>query len=421
MMGIYTYIEKGGRSMIDNKVLPINESVKWIGVLDPGLVTFDVVMETKYGTTYNSYFIDADKKAIIETTKATFRDTYLDKIKQVTDFEDIEYIILNHTEPDHSGNLTYLLDLALNATVVGSRSAINFLKHMVDKDFKSMVVKNGDTIDLGNKTLKFIQAPFLHWPDTMYTYLIEDKMLFTCDSFGCHYCDERMFDDLVDDFDDSFKYYFDVILKPFSNYMLEAIDKISDLEIDVICPGHGPILRSNWQKYVEWSREISAETESSHKDSKVFIAYVSAYGNTKKIAEKIAEGIKMAGDIEVELMDIEHVNIEELEDKVYKSSAFIIGSPTINQNILLPIYKLLAIINPIRNKGKLAGAFGSYGWSGEAVKIIQDNLKNLKLKIYDEDGLKVNFIPYDKSDEQAVEYGMGFGKRLLELDNRGGN
>ncbi|MBC8587349.1 FprA family A-type flavoprotein [Paratissierella segnis] len=407
--------------MIDNKVLPVNESVKWVGVLDPGLVTFDVVMETKYGTTYNSYFIDADKKAIIETTKATFRDTYLDKIKQVTDFEDIEYIILNHTEPDHSGNLTYLLDLALNATVVGSRSAINFLKHMVDKDFKSMVVKNGDTIDLGNKTLKFIQAPFLHWPDTMYTYLIEDKMLFTCDSFGCHYCDERMFDDLVDDFDDSFKYYFDVILKPFSNYMLEAIDKISDLEIDVICPGHGPILRSNWQKYVEWSREISAETESSHKDSKVFIAYVSAYGNTKKIAEKIAEGIKMAGDIEVELMDIEHVNIEELEDKVYKSSAFIIGSPTINQNILLPIYKLLAIINPIRNKGKLAGAFGSYGWSGEAVKIIQDNLKNLKLKIYDEDGLKVNFIPYDKSDEQAVEYGMGFGKRLLELDNRGGN
>ena len=421
MMGIYTYIEKGGRSMIDNKVLPVNESVKWVGVLDPGLVTFDVVMETKYGTTYNSYFIDADKKAIIETTKATFRDTYLDKIKQVTDFEDIEYIILNHTEPDHSGNLTYLLDLALNATVVGSRSAINFLKHMVDKDFKSIVVKNGDTLDLGNKTLKFIQAPFLHWPDTMYTYLIEDKMLFTCDSFGCHYCDERMFDDLVDDFDDSFKYYFDVILKPFSNYMLEAIDKISDLEIDVICPGHGPILRSNWQKYVEWSREISAETESSHKDSKVFIAYVSAYGNTKKIAEKIAEGIKMAGDIEVELMDIEHVNIEELEDKVYKSSAFIIGSPTINQNILLPIYKLLAIINPIRNKGKLAGAFGSYGWSGEAVKIIQDNLKNLKLKIYDEDGLKVNFIPYDKSDEQAVEYGMGFGKRLLELDNRGGN
>lgn len=400
--------------MIDNKVLPVNEYVKWVGILDPGLVTFDVVMETKYGTTYNSYFIDADKKAIIETTKATFKDTYLDKIKQVTNFEDIEYIVLNHTEPDHSGNLTHLLDLAPNATVVGSRSAINFLKHMVDKEFKSMIVKHGDTLDLGNKTLKFISAPFLHWPDSMYTYLVEDKMLFTCDSFGCHFCDERMFDDLVDDFDDAFKYYFDVILKPFSNYMIEAIDKIADLEIDVICPGHGPILRSNWQKYVKISREISEDTESYCKDLRVFIAYVSAYGNTKKMAEKIAQGIKMAGDIEVELMDIEHANLEELEDKVYKSCAFIIGSPTINQNTLLPIYKLLAVINPVRNKGKLAGAFGSYGWSGEAVRIVQDNLKNLKLKIYDEDGLKVNFIPDGNSDERAIEYGMGFGKKILE-------
>lgn len=400
--------------MVDSKVLDINDSVKWVGVLDPGLVTFDVVMETKFGTTYNSYFINADKKTIIETTKATFKDTYLDKIKEVTDFKDIEYIVLNHTEPDHSGNLTHLLDLAPNATVVGSRPAINFLKSMVHKEFKSLIVKGGDTLDLGNKTLQFISAPFLHWPDSMYTYLVEDKMLFTCDSFGCHYCDERMFDDLVDDFDDAFKYYFDVILKPFSNYMIEAIDRIVGLDIDVICPGHGPILRSNWRKYVQWSREIAEDTENFCKDLRVFIPYVSAYGNTKKIAERISEGLKMAGDIEVELMDIEHANLEEVEDKVYKSCAFIIGSPTINQNTLLPIYNLLAIINPIRNKGKLAGAFGSYGWSGEAVKIIQDILKNLKFKIYDESGLKVNFIPHEETENQAIEYGLGFGRQLIE-------
>ena len=400
--------------MIDNKVLDINDSVKWVGILDPGLVTFDVVMETKFGTTYNSYFIDADKKAIVETSKEKFKDIYLEKIKQVTNFEDIEYIIMNHTEPDHSGNLKYLLELAPNATVVGSRAAINFLKHMMDKEFKSMIVKDGDKLSLGNKTLKFISAPFLHWPDTMYTYLVEDKILFTCDSFGCHYCDERMFDDLVEDFDDAFKYYFDVILKPFSNYMIEAIDKIKDLDIDVIAPGHGPILRSNWRKYVKWSLEISQDTESFCKDLRVFIPYVSAYGNTKKMAEKIAEGIKMAGDIEVELMDIEHAGLEEIEDKVYKSCAFIIGSPTINQNTLLPIYNLFAVINPLRNKGKLAGAFGSFGWSGEAVKIIQENLKNLKFKIYSEDGLKVNFIPYEKSDARAIEYGLGFGKQLIE-------
>lgn len=400
--------------MIDNKVLDINESVKWVGILDPGLVTFDVVMETKFGTTYNSYFIDADKKAIVETSKDKFKDIYLDKLSQVTNLEEIEYIIMNHTEPDHSGNLVHLLDLAPNATVVGSRSAIGFLKHMIDKEFKSMIVKDGDTLSLGNKTLKFISAPFLHWPDTMYTYLVEDKILFTCDSFGCHFCDERMFDDLVEDFDGAFRYYFDVILKPFSSYLIEAIDKIAGLDIEVIAPGHGPILRTDWKKYVKMSMELAEETESYCKDLRVFIPYVSAYGNTRKMAEKIAQGIKLAGDIEVELMDIELADLADVEDKVYKSCAFIIGSPTINQNTLLPIYNLLALINPIRNKGKLAGAFGSFGWSGEAVKIIQENLKNLKFKIYSEEGLRVTFIPDEVADAKAIEYGFGFGKQLIE-------
>lgn len=397
---------------MDTKVLPLNDSVKWIGILDPGLVTFDVVMETKYGTTYNSYFVDADKKAIIETSKEPFKDIYLDKIKQVVNYEDIDYIVLNHTEPDHSGNLTHLLDLAKNATVVASKPAINFLKHMVDKDFEYIIASHGDELDLGNKTLKFISAPFLHWPDSMFTYLKEDNILFTCDAFGCHYCDERMFDDLVGDFDDAFEYYFRVILKPFSNYMLSAIDKIKDLNIDIIAPGHGPILRSDWKKYVEWSKKIAEETEDKPKKHKVFIPYVSAYGNTRKIGEKIAEGIRMAGDIDVEIMDIELVDIASLEEKIEKSSAILIGSPTINQNTLKPIYDLFAVINPIRNRGKLSGAFGSYGWSGEAVKIIEENLKNLKLKIY-ESGVKCCFIPFEDSYEEALEYGKEFGKELL--------
>lgn len=405
----------GDKAIVDDKILDITEDVKWIGILDEGLVTFDIVMETEYGTTYNSYFIDADKKTIVETAKEGFKDVFLDKIKRVVDYEDIEYIVMNHTEPDHSGSLKYLLELAPQATVVGSRSAINFLTHMIDFDFKKMIVKNGDTLDLGNKTLKFIAAPFLHWPDTMYTYLEEDKLLFTCDSFGSHYCDPRMFDDLVDDFDDAFKYYFDVILKPFSGYMLQAIDKIKDLDIDTICTGHGPILRSNWKKYVDWSKKLSEETEDACKELRVFVPYVSAYGNTGKIAEKIAEGIKMAsGEIDVNVMDIEHVSAEDIEKEVYRSCAFIVGSPTINQNTLLPIYTLMAVINPIKNRGKLAGAFGSYGWSGEAVKIIQDNLANLKFKIFDDEGLKVNFVPYGESDEKAINYGFEFGKKLLE-------
>nr|WP_300001983.1 FprA family A-type flavoprotein [Tissierella sp.] len=401
--------------MIDDKILDVTDDVKWIGVLDEGLVTFDVVMETQYGTTYNSYFIDADKKTIVETAKEGFKDTFLDKVKRVVDYEDIEYIVLNHTEPDHSGSLKHLIKLAPQATIVGSKSAINFLNHMIDFEFKQMVVKDGDTLDLGNKTLKFIAAPFLHWPDTMYTYLEEDKLLFTCDSFGSHYCDERMFDDLVDDFDDAFEYYFDVILRPFSGFMLKAIDKIKDLDIDMVCTGHGPILRSNWKKYVDWTKDMAEHTEEVCKELRVFIPYVSAYGNTRKIAEKIGEGIKQASsEIDVNIMDIELVSAAEIEEEVYRSCAFVVGSPTMNQNTLLPIYTLMAVINPVRNRGKLAGAFGSYGWSGEAVKIIQDNLKNLKFKIYDEEGLKVNFVPYGASDDRAIEYGLGFGKKLLE-------
>ncbi|NLY67164.1 MAG: FprA family A-type flavoprotein [Tissierellia bacterium] len=399
--------------MMDNKVVPINDSVTWIGILDPGLVTFDVVMETKYGTTYNSYFIDGEKKAIIETSKEPFRDTYLDKIRQVTNFEDIDYIVLNHTEPDHSGNLTHLLDYAKNATVVATRSAINFLKNMVDKEFKYMIVSEGDQLDLGNKTLRFISAPFLHWPDTMFTYLVEDKILFTCDAFGCHYCDDRVFDDLVGDFDDAYEYYFRVILKPFSNYMLEAIDKIEKLDIDIIATGHGPVLRSNWRKYVDWAKEMAQETEERPVKHKVFMPYVSAYGNTRKIGEKIAEGIKSVGDIDVELMDIELVDISSLEEKVEKSTAIIVGSPTINQNTLKPIYELFSIINPVRNRGKLAGAFGSYGWSGEALKIIETTLKNLKLKVFD-DGVRCCFIPFKDAYDEAFEYGKRFGEKLLE-------
>ncbi len=399
--------------MKDDKILKLNDDVSWIGILDPGLITFDVVMETKYGTTYNSYFIDADKKAIIETSKEKFKDTYLSKVKEVVDYEDIDYIILNHTEPDHSSNLKHLLKLAPQATVVGTRSALNFAKKMVDFEFKTMMVKEGDCLDLGNKTLRFIMAPFLHWPDTMYTYLEEDKILFTCDSFGCHFCDERMFDDKVADFDDAFSYYFDVILKPFSNYMLEAINKIRDLDINIIAPGHGPILRSNWKKYVDWSEEIALETESLKKDHKVFIPYVSAYGNTRKIADKIAEGIKLAGDIEVEIMDIEHMDPALVEKNIEESTAILVGSPTINQNTLLPIYTLMAMINPIRNRGKLAGAFGSFGWSGEAPAIIQGMLKSLKLKTLDDKGLKISLVPFETDLEEAVEYGRNFGQALL--------
>lgn len=401
--------------MKDDKVLKVSDSVQWIGILDEDIVTFDIVMETKNGTSYNSYFIDADKKAIIDTSKEKFWETYLAKIKQVCNPEEIEYIIFNHTEPDHSGNLANLLSLAPDAAVVGSGQALNYLSEITEREFKSQKVKDGDTIDLGNKTLRVIGAPNLHWPDTIYTYLEEEQILFTCDSFGAHYCNERMFDDEIGDHDEAFKYYFDVILKPFSKFMLKAIEKIRPLEIDTICTGHGPILRSNWKKYVDLSEKYAQEYLEKTKSMKnrVLVAYISAYGYTAEMANNIRIGLTEAGDVEIDMADIEHMLLGDLESKLVSADAVILGSPTINQNTLLPIYKLFSVVNPIRDKGKLAAAFGSYGWSGEAVKLIQDHLANLKFKIALE-GLGEKFYPYGGKSGHFIEFGREFGKKMLE-------
>ena len=400
--------------MVDNKVLPITDDVSWIGVLDPGLITFDIVMETKYGTTYNSYFINAEKKTIIETTKEKFWPAYLDKIKQVVDPVDIDYIIVDHTEPDHSGNIRNLLAVAPNAIVVGSGNAIKFIRDQTGHDFKSLVVKTGDTLSLGNKTLHFINAPNLHWPDTIYTWLEEDRILFTCDSFGSHFCNEKMFDDTVGEFDDAFTYYFDAILRPFSKYMIQAIDKIKPLDINVICPGHGPILRSNWKKYVDLSWEYSTKAIALPHEKNILIAYVSAYENTTLLAEKIADGLKQSCDFNIDICDIESVPFSELEDKIAHCSGIIVGSPTINQNILPQIYQLFAAVNPIRDKGKLAAAFGSFGWSGEAVKMIETNFSMLKLKVF-EQNVKVKFKPHDEEFLLCNAFGKAFADKMIEM------
>lgn len=398
---------------MNKNVLNVTDSVKWIGILDFDIVTFDIVMETKYGTTYNSYLIDAEKKAIVETAKEKFASEYIEKVKSVVNPSEIEYIILDHTEPDHSGSLGKLLEIAPNATVVGSGNAIRYLQDMFPIDFKHLIVKDGDELNLGNKTLKFIAAPNLHWPDSIYTYLVEDKVLFTCDSFGAHFCKEEMFDDLVGDYYDAFKYYFDVILKPYSKFMIKAIEKIRPLEINVIATGHGPILRTRHQEIINLTEELAKEYVllSEHKNKKVLITYVSAYGYTGEMANAIAEGIKLSGNVDVEVLDIEKIDLGELDSKLVLSDAILVGSPTINQNTLLPIYKLFALINPIRDRSKLAGAFGSFGWSGGATEIINANLKALKLNVV-EAVPSMKFRADQEQKHQLIEFGKLFAEKL---------
>lgn len=401
---------------IDDKVIDITRDVKWIGILDYDIRTFDIVMHTDYGTTYNSYFINAVKKTVVEVAKEKFSETYLSKLRSVTNPEEIQYIILDHTEPDHSGSLSILLDLSPSVTVVGSGSAIRYLEDIVNVPFKSLIVKDGDTLDLGDKTLKFIAAPNLHWPDSIYTFLVEDKILFTCDSFGAHYCSTEMFSDFSEKYTDSFKYYFDIIMKPFSRFMIKAIEKIRPLEIDFICPGHGPMHRENYSKAIGLVEKYAAEYmaitwERSHRN--ILIAYVSAYGYTKEAAKIIASGFPEDQEINIEIIDIENIDDSVLESKIAWADGILVGSPTINQNTFLPVYKLFALINPLRDRGKLGGAFGSYGWSGESPRIIMENFRLLKLKTFEETAA-FKFSPGGSKKELLKDFGSKFAAEFLK-------
>lgn len=399
----------------DDRVIDITGDVKWIGVLDPDIVTFDIVMKTEFGTTYNSYFIDAEKKTIIEAAKDKFGDIHIAKIRSVTDPSEIKYIVLDHTEPDHCGNIAKLLDIAPDAVVVGSGNAIRYLADIINRPFKSQVVKDGDTLDLGNRTLRFISAPNLHWPDTMFTWLEEEKILFTCDVFGAHYCFDDLYSDFSDDYMNAFKYYFDVILKPFSRFMIRAIEKISPLDIKYICTGHGPVHHGNWQEIVALTRDYSMKyiQMTGIRDVKnILVTYVSAYGYTKRMAEEIAEGMAGNKEVKVTLCDIENMSLGEMESEIVMADALLVGSPTINQNTLLQVYKLFSVINPLRDNSKLAGAFGSYGWSGEAPKIISESLRNLKLRIF-ADNAALKFYPADGKADALRDYGKRFADFLI--------
>lgn len=394
------------------KAKEVKQGVYWVGALDYDIKVFDVVMYTDYGTTYNSYLVKgSEKTALFETVKDRFFDEFLERLNEVGSPTDIDYLVVNHTEPDHVGSVAKLLELNPEITIIGSGTAIKFLKDITNRDFKSIVAKAGSTLELGDKTVQFIMAPFLHWPDTMYSYIEEDGLLITCDSFGCHYCNEHIFNDLIEeDFTDSYKYYFDMIMGPFKPHVLSALAKIKDLQFDTICPGHGPILRTDLDHYIGLYREWA--TVKKPDQASVVIAYVSAYGYTKKLANAIADGIKNAGNIKVELYDLVESDKAEVMNAINVATGILLGSPTIVSDALPPIWEILTSLNAVIHKGKLAGAFGSYGWSGEAVPNIEGRLKQLRLKMPIE-SLKIRFNPSDEQLEEAHVFGKAFGEAVL--------
>jgi flavorubredoxin len=389
----------------------IADGVHWVGALDPQLRIFDIIMKADHGTTYNAFLLTGgDNMAVVEAVKAPFYEEYIENIRSLVDPKDISYVIINHTEPDHSGSLARLLKDAPNARVVCDRQCKNFVKNILNRDVDPMLVQDGDTLDLGKGCeLSFVHAPFLHWPDTMFTFLHKEGILFPCDFLGAHYCDDRLFDDLIDDYGYTFEYYYQVIFRPFKKYVLEAIEKIKDLDIKVICPSHGPVLRADpWscvEKYHEWS---SAPAPTDEKSLLVF--YASAYGNTAMLAESIAEGARSQG-VKATVMDAAATELGLMIDRIEAADGVAVGSATINADAVEPVWYLLSHLATLNLKGKVGAAFGSYGWSGEAPKLIAERLKGLKFKV-DEEPLRVNLVPTGEDLKEAEEYGRRIAKAL---------
>lgn len=341
----------------------LKEGIYAVGVMNPAMRVFDIIMKTEYGTSYNAYLIrGSEKTALIETVHRGFFDEYLENINQIVPVEKIDYIILNHTEPDHSGSLERLLAYNPNITVVASPAAQRYLPQIANRTFQALTVKDGDQLELGGKTLKFINAPFLHWPDSMFTYVPEDKILFSCDFLGAHYCEPRVYDRLVTypvKYAEAFRVYYNAIMGPFKEYVLKGLEKIEDLDLDLVAPSHGPILESGIRNAMQLYYNWSAGYQEDKTSKKISIFYVSAYGCTKQLAEAAAEVCKENG-FHAELYNLIENDLSKMVSEVETSRGLMFGSPTINRDALKPVWDLLSSIDPVSQRGKKCAVFGSY-------------------------------------------------------------
>lgn len=385
----------------------LKDNIYSVGVLNPGLRVFDIIMLTKYGTTYNAYLVKGEKTALIETVHENSFDEYLENIEALVDIKDIDYIILNHTEPDHTGSVRRILEINPNITVISTAPGNKYVSGISNSKISSKIVKHNDTLDLGNgKVLRFIIAPFLHWPDSMFTYLESDRMLFSCDFLGAHYCEPTMMDTKIkypEQYEEAFKYYFDAIFGPFKKSVLEGLDKIKDLDIDMICTSHGPILtekiESAKSKYRSWCEEALKPKDKK----KCLILYVSAYGYTKKLADAAYEQLTSSNKYDVKMINVIEEDMSKIKEEIDEADAIMFGSPTINRDALKPIWDVLSCTDAIINRGKPAAVFGSYGWSGEAVPMLKARAESLGLKVVG-DGFRTTFNPTEDDIKNMKEY-----------------
>ncbi|NLB52903.1 MAG: anaerobic nitric oxide reductase flavorubredoxin [Syntrophomonadaceae bacterium] len=391
----------------------ITDKVSWVGKIDWELRRFHGdEYSTHRGSSYNSYLIRDKKTVLIDTVWSPFGKEYVENLKKVIDLKEIDYIISQHSESDHSGALPFLMQEIPETPIYCTKSGANILKSQYHRDWNFIEYKTGDTLDIGSSQLVFVEAKMLHWPDSSFTYMTGDNILFSNDAFGQHYASELMYNDLVDQaelYQEAIKYYAN-ILTPFSPLVTRKIEEVLalDLPVNMIAPSHGVIWRDNpgqiIHKYLKWA--------DNYQENQITIIYDTMWNGTKIMAEAIAEGIRQADpEAAVKLYNLARSDKNDVLTEVFKSKAILVGSSTINRGILSAAASMLEMIAGLGFKNKKAAAFGSYGWSGESVAIIQERLKEAKLEVI-EPGLKELWNPDEDGTARCMEFGKTFAAKL---------
>ena len=391
----------------------INEYVSWIGKTDWELKKFhgDEFTTTK-GSSYNAYLIKDEKNILIDTVWLPYDREFVSNLKQEIELNKIDAIIIQHGEVDHSGALVELMKEIPNTPIYCTQNAVKSLKGQYHEEWNFKTVKTGDTLNIGKHTLTFIEAPMLHWPDTMFTYMDKEDILFSNDGFGQHLASEYLYADEVDSCDlwnQAITYYAN-ILAPFGMMVKKKITEILGMELPIkmICPSHGLIWRKEpkqiVQKYLEWA--------DNYQENQITILYDTMWNSTRKMAETIAKGIQNVNkEVTIKIMNTAKDDKTEILTQVFKSKMILVGSPTVNNGYLYSIAGILEMIKGMKLKNKKAVAFGSYGWSGEAVSQITQKLKDAGFEIIN-DGIKQVWTPDKTMEKEGIKFGEEIGANL---------
>jgi len=385
----------------------ISKGVYWVGVRDWNRRLFDALIPLPHGTTYNAYvLVGNNKKALIDTVNPGFEKEFEEKISKVVDPADIDYVIMNHAEPDHAGAIPYIMSINSKAKLVttskGAKMAQIFYKV---PETRIIAVQDQETIDLGGKTLQFIEAPMLHWPETMFTYLKENEILFPCDFFGSHVAN-GLYDDEVEDLLVYAQRYFGEIMMPFRIMGQKALEKIRDLSMQMIAPSHGPIHRNTERILSAYRKWVNGETKQ-----KAIIAYVTMWNSTEKMIQPIADTLASEG-IEIALYNLALADIGDVAKDLVDSKAIVLGAPTVLGGMHpLGVYATY-LVKALRPPAQLGVVLSSYGWGGGAIKQVQEILGQSKLEVVG--AMEINGPPTEDDVKKILELGKKLAERIKE-------